>query len=638
MKDDVNTIAQPPLSKTSAAPVPLVLLPGTLCDERLFAPLLSHLDERLSMTLPIDGDDPVAVARRLLARLPARFALLGFSLGGLVALELALMAPDRVVGLALVNSNARARAGDAPPNPGPPSAAIAALAPRAFGSARGDDGGLRRLLEDMAATFDARTHAAQEKLAAIRTDKRPLLAGLTMPALVLGGVQDVLCPPALQHELAEGLPDAALVLLDGVGHFAPLESPDDVAVHVATWLARVDYAAASANLPSTTRRTGDEMTKAATHDQSSQPSATNEGQPNGAVLQVERRDFTELVPTDRERVQDMRGFDPIYTDIVDYIVRCTHRIWDERDVGLIYTHYTHNCVAYTTMGTMYDRETHIRDTIQRLVEFPDRRGLAQQVIWRGNDRDGFYTSHMTHGQGRHSQYGMYGKPTGRTFLTRTVADCMILENKIYKEWIVRDNMGPVIQLGLDPHAYAQDIAVRKFEAGEPIMEVVENRRLLGQYPPETDADTSIAHSEGEAQLLRDLHHIYNKRMFGRIHELYAPNCQWHGPLMREYYGVAAVLQQTMRLVALIPDGFYVPQHICSVESEEGGTKYAVRWTLDGHHLGYGPLGAPTGHPLFVMGVSHYHVRDGKIIDEWSVYDELSMLAQIKLAALQRAAG
>lgn len=357
----------------------------------------------------------------------------------------------------------------------------------------------------------------------------------------------------------------------------------------------------------------------------------------GAVLQVERRDFTQLVPTDRPRAQSMRGFDPIYTDIVDYIVRCTHRIWDERDVGLIYSHYTHNCVAYTTLGTMYDRETHIRDTIQRLVEFPDRRGMAQQVIWGGDDVEGFYTSHMTHGQGRHSQFGMYGKPTGRTFLTRTVADCMILENRIYKEWIVRDNMGPVVQLRLDPHAYAEGIALRKFEAGEPIMEVVENRRLLGQYPPEAEADVSIARTDSEAQLLRDLHHIYNKRMFGRIHDIYAPNCQWHGPLMREYYGVAAVLQQTMRLVGLIPDGAFVPQHICSVESEEGGTKYALRWTLDGHHLGYGSLGAPTGAPLFVMGVNHFHVRDGKIVDEWVVYDELSMLAQIKLAALQRAA-
>lgn len=371
-----------------------------------------------------------------------------------------------------------------------------------------------------------------------------------------------------------------------------------------------------------------------------------EEQPRGAndvqrkqekVLQVERRDFTQLVPEDRPRAQPMRGFDPEYTDIVDYIVRCTHRIWDERDVGLIYSHYTHNCVAYTTLGTMYDRETHIRDTLQRLVEFPDRRGMAIQVVWNGNDTDGFYTSHMTHGQGRHTQYGIYGKPTGRSFITRTVAECMIIENRIYKEWIVRDNLGPVLQLGLDPHAYALDIATRKFDAGEPVMDLVENRRLLGQYPPESEADISIANNDEEAQLLRDLHHIYNKRMYGRIAQIYAPNCQWHGPLMREYYGPAAVLQQTMRLAALIADGAFVVQHICSVPSEEGGRKHAVRWTLDGHHLGHGALGAPTGHPLFVMGVTHFHIVDGKIVDEWVVYDELSMLVQLKLAALQGAA-
>ena len=131
------------------------------------------------------------------------------------------------------------------------------------------------------------------------------------------------------------------------------------------------------------------------HDSHAAPATDvpRSGTANQAVLQVERRDFTELVPTDRPRVQSMRGFDPIYTDIVDYIVRCTHRIWDERDVGLIYTHYTHNCVLYGVLGTMYDRETIVRETIQRIVELPDRRGMATSVVWRGNDVDGFYTSH-----------------------------------------------------------------------------------------------------------------------------------------------------------------------------------------------------------------------------------------------------
>ena len=109
--------------------------------------------------------------------------------------------------------------------------------------------------------------------------------------------------------------------------------------------------------------------------------------------------------------------------------------------------------------------------------------------------------------------------------------------------------------------------------------------------------------------------------------------------MRDLNGIAAVLQQTMRLVALMPDCAFVPQHICSNESEEGGEKIAIRWILEGHHLGYssGALGAPTGHKLVVMGITHLHLRDGKIIEEWVLYDELSMLVQVKLAAMQQQA-
>jgi len=79
---------------------------------------------------------------------------------------------------------------------------------------------------------------------------------------------------------------------------------------------------------------------------SSTPLPLADGAPptgDGRPLEIERRDFTALVHPARERVQSLAGFDDVYTDIVDYIVRCTHRIWDERDVGLIYTHYTHNC-------------------------------------------------------------------------------------------------------------------------------------------------------------------------------------------------------------------------------------------------------------------------------------------------------
>jgi predicted ester cyclase len=358
--------------------------------------------------------------------------------------------------------------------------------------------------------------------------------------------------------------------------------------------------------------------------------------PKEHVLQVERHDYQDLAPSNRPRSQSLKGFDEIYTDIVDYIVRCTHRIWDERNIGLIYTHYTHNAVLYGTTSTMYDREDVVRDTIQRLVSFPERRGNATQVIWRGNDVEGFYTSHLVTGSGRHTQWGAYGKPTGRTFVSRTIADCMVFENKIFREWVVSEPMAVLCQLGVDPQGYAEKLARVSFDKGLKALDIGENLHRLGQYPPDTMADVSIAHTPLEEETLRWLHETYNKRMFGKIRDVYAPNVQYHGPMMRELYGSAAIQHQMLGLVGSIPDAAFTPHHICSNDCEEGGVKVAVRWTMEGHHLGYGileQLGAPTAKRLQVLGISHYHYKGGKIVEEWTVYDELSLLVQIKLAQM-----
>lgn len=354
------------------------------------------------------------------------------------------------------------------------------------------------------------------------------------------------------------------------------------------------------------------------------------------VLQSERLDFIDLVPEDRPRAQSMEGFDECYTDIVDYIVRCTHKIWDERDVGLIYTHYTHNCVLYGTMGTMYTREDVVRDTIQRLVSLPERRGMATHVIWNGDDKEGFYTSHLVTGSGRHSQNGHYGPATGRPFTARTVADCMIYRNKIYREWVVSDQMAIIQQLGLDPQAFAERIAATKLSQGIKSLDIGENGLMMGQYPPTETPDTSIANTDLERETLEWLHAVWNRKMFGLLRDVYAPTAMYHGPLMKELYGVTSVSHQVIGLIGALPDAVFMPQHICSVPCVEGGTKVAVRWVLEGHHLGFGgidSLGDPTGKRVQVMGMSHYHYKDGRIVDDWTVYDELSMLVQIKLAQL-----
>lgn len=635
---EMNKYTKPELeAENRAEAVPLLLLPGTACDERLFAPLISELSHPDIRVLRVEGATTTPdVAALILKDAPERFSLLGFSLGGIVALEMIAQAPDRIERLALVDTTPR-------PDPEANAATRRADVEKArrdgmdgyilnaweklVSSANREDAGLRQTIVAMARDAGPHVLADQSEIAIHRADSRPRLGDITVPVLILAGADEKVCPLEAHAELAAGIAGANYFTIPNAGHFAPLENPAAVARHVRDWLG---WSSETSNKPSHTQ--GAIMSEATSNPK------TKGNSPVAAesVLQVERHDYPDLAPTTRPRSQSLDGFDDIYTDIVDYIIRCTHRIWDERDIGLIYTHYTHNCVLYGTTGTIYNREDVVRDTIQRLVSFPERRGMGTQVIWNGNDKDGFYTSHLVTGSGRHTQYGHLGQPTGRPFVSRTIADCMIYQNKIYREWVVADQMAIIQQLGLDPHHFAMRTAKSKFDSGLISLDIGENRRFLGQTPPTDKPDTSLAHNDVEAQTIEMLHEVFTKRMFGRIAQDYAPNAQYHGPLMKELYGQAAIIHQHLGLIGSLPDASYEVQHVASNPCEEGGTKVAVRWIMEGHHLGYGILGTlgdPTGKRVQVMGMSHYHWKDGKIVDEWNVYDELSLLVQVKLGQL-----
>jgi pimeloyl-ACP methyl ester carboxylesterase/predicted ester cyclase len=621
------------------ASLPLLLLPGTLCDARLFAPVVEHLAVT-AVVVDMGGERTTAhLAARILREAPERFSLLGFSLGGIVALEMVAQAPDRVARLALIDTTAR-----------PDPEANARKRRQAVEQARelgmeqfvhadwanlvspvnAERAELRETIMAMAVGGGAEALASQAEVAIHRLDSRPRLGAIKVPTLILAGEDEQVCSLEAHEELAQGIAGARYFTIPQAGHFSPLENPLAVARHVSDWL---DWR----NTDHTLSTQGSDMS-----DVTSNPKTkgSSEVALDESVLQVERRDYPDLAPTNRPRSQSLEGFDDIYTDIVDYIIRCTHKIWDERDIGLIYTHYTHNCVLYGTTGTIYNREDVVRDTIQRLVSFPERRGMGTQVIWNGNDKDGFYTSHLVTGSGRHTQFGHLGQPTFKPFVSRTIADCMVHRNKIYREWVVADQMAIIKQLGLDPNHFAMRTAKAKFDAGLTSLDIGENRRFLGQTPPTEKADVSLAHNDVEAQTIEMLHEVFTKRMFGRIAQDYAPNAQYHGPLMKELYGVAAIIHQHLGLIGSLPDASYEVQHVASNPCEEGGTKVAVRWIMEGHHLGYGilnELGDPTGKRVQVMGMSHYHWKNGRIVDEWNVYDELSLLVQVKLGQLAEAA-
>lgn len=345
------------------------------------------------------------------------------------------------------------------------------------------------------------------------------------------------------------------------------------------------------------------------------------------VTQVRHRSVNDILVPRSTRTQSMNGFEPCYSDIVHYIAYCTHRIWAEKAVGLIYTHYDDAVVVHTPYGTQTSVEEVVAGTIQMLQAFPDRESRLGNVAWTGDDQQGFYTSHL--GTSRMTNLGPsnYGPATGRKVRIRHIADCQIRDNLIYREWLVRDNGALVRQLGFDPVEVATRLAAAQAKSGVPAIATGLAERSIGQRHPEPLDLPSGPDASMEDNLRHMFHDVWNRRRFDRIKDFYAPDVNVQTAPGREVQGVAGVTWATIAMLAALPDGVMSFDHYC-YSDETDGTIAAVRWTLNGTHLGNGQFGPPSGKPVTILGMSHFRFRKGKIVQEWTVWDEIAVLMQI----------
>ena len=219
---------------------PILCVPGTLCDERVFGPMLTFLDGA-EATPPIAHGRVEDAADRLLADAPPRFLAVGFSLGAFVVLELLRRAPERLAGALLIAGNvfplaqgqAQARRRDvAIAREQGTEAVIQAYWPRYVAPSLLNDAGLRRTVDDMAASVGPDLFAAQAELAITRPDSRDTVRDTAVPLLALCGEEDGMCPPERCGAIGG---NARVEMLPGVGHFIPLEAPDAAANAIRAW-------------------------------------------------------------------------------------------------------------------------------------------------------------------------------------------------------------------------------------------------------------------------------------------------------------------------------------------------------------------------------------------------------------------
>lgn len=233
------------MSGSSAAP--LLLLPGLLCDARIW-PV-----ETLSLTSPViapmgygDADTLAEMAERALEGAPERVSLLGHSMGARVALEIVRRYPNRVERLALVSTGVHlTRPGEANARHALLDIGLAEGAealvdrwlPPMLAARRRTDEAFIRPLRAMCVQAGVETYQVQIKALLHRPEVERLLPTIGCPTLVLVGSEDHWSPPDQHRAIAAAIAGAQLKIIDGSGHMLPAEAPAAFVKAVGEWLA-----------------------------------------------------------------------------------------------------------------------------------------------------------------------------------------------------------------------------------------------------------------------------------------------------------------------------------------------------------------------------------------------------------------
>ena len=327
----------------------------------------------------------------------------------------------------------------------------------------------------------------------------------------------------------------------------------------------------------------------------------------------------------RPRRQALVGFEPVYSDIVDYIVRCTHRIWEEKNVGLCRTHYADSCVMHTLNGPSSGLENVVQGTLGALAAYADRQVIADDVIWSEDAPGLFYSSHrITSRSTLEGTDAVYGQATGRAQMATTVADCVVRENLIVEEWLFRDNARAALQMQHAPATVAQAQAEADRQ-GDPArhawrQQCIAQVRGFSQVWPDS---THPAH--GPARLL---HAAWCDDLYGEAASQVSPSIEVMWPTGRNGWGRGYWVGCLMQLRAQLSRFDLAIEHWAARPLPNGEVAVALRWSACGLHSGAGPWGPPTGREILVAGSSHYVLRNGRIVRDQTVFDELAVLRQV----------
>ncbi len=312
----------------------------------------------------------------------------------------------------------------------------------------------------------------------------------------------------------------------------------------------------------------------------------------------------------------MKGFDPRFRDLPDYIIGITKEIWEDRGIATLRQYYGPDLAVRSPPTVVIGNEGVIAATMATLAEFPDRTLLGEDVIWSGDENRGFLSSHRLLSTATHTGDGAYGAATGKTLQYRIIADCFAIANQITDEWLVRDQGAIVRQMGIEPKRYAADLLARS--QPKPL---TPDNDPSGPY-------TGSGNDDPWGLRYADITSGLMAADMASIPTVYDRAVHLEMPGGVTGHGWPAVDGFWLRLRSAFPSAEFRIHHRIGREDKLMPPRAALRWSLWGKHDGFGAFGPPTGAQVYVLGISHAEFGPRGLRREWVLYDETAIWTQI----------
>ena len=324
----------------------------------------------------------------------------------------------------------------------------------------------------------------------------------------------------------------------------------------------------------------------------------------------------------------MRGFEETYQNIIDYIVRITYKIWEDRDVEYIADTYSDASEVFDDYGLQHGCQKIVQDTHHTTGAYSDIKLIADEIVWAGDDEVGYHTSHRTIIRGTNDGDSKYGPATNKSIDVLVIANCVALENEIFLEHVLYNNSSMLQQLGHNLDELVPKLAASPFPGWPRDQKTWDLLRSSTRPSQPLSIAQPVDGFDVDRFTRATMNDIWNQRDFDALNRVYSGDFTFEGPTDRRFTGAGNYQSLLQDLFKAFPDLQHQVDEVYWMGNEREGFLTSERWSAEATHVGPGMYGEPTGKSVQIWGITQHQIVGGKIVAEWMLFNELDLLMQL----------